>query len=39
MNGKLVILSDNRTDKEGLSTEHGLAVYLESASGKFLFDT
>ena len=39
MNGKIVILSDNRTDKEGLSTEHGLAVYLESASGKFLLDT
>ena len=39
MNGKIVILSDNRTNNEGLLTEHGLAVYLESASGKFLLDT
>ena len=39
MKGKIVILSDNRTNNEGLLTEHGLAVYLESSSGKFLFDT
>lgn len=39
MKDKIVILSDNRTNDERLLIEHGLSVYLESASGKYLFDT
>ncbi|BCS86421.1 MBL fold hydrolase [Prevotella herbatica] len=36
---RLVVLSDNRTNNKLLQTEHGLSVYLESPSGKYLLDT
>ena len=36
---RLVVLSDNRTNNELLETEHGLSVYLECSSGKYLLDT
>lgn len=39
MNGRIIILSDNRTTDPRLQTEHGLSVYMESASGKYLLDT
>ncbi len=39
MNNRLVILSDNRTNDARLETEHGLSIYMEGPSGKFLLDT
>lgn len=39
MSGRIIILSDNRTKDDKLQTEHGLAIYMETASGKYLFDT
>ena len=36
---RLVVLSDNRTNNKLLQTEHGLSVYLECPSGKYLLDT
>ncbi len=39
MNGRLVVLSDNRTNDARLKTEHGLSIYLEGPSGKYLLDT
>lgn len=39
MSGKIVVLSDNRTKDTRLRTEHGLAVYMETSSGKYLLDT
>lgn len=39
MNERLVILSDNRTRCERFATEHGLSIYMETVSGKYLLDT
>ena len=39
MSTKIVILSDNRACSALVGAEHGLAVYMECASGKYLFDT
>lgn len=36
---RIVVLSDNRTVDTRLDTEHGLSIYLESPSGKYLLDT
>lgn len=36
---KAVVLSDNRTNDPHLETEHGLSVYLETDTHKFLLDT
>lgn len=36
---RLVVLSDNRTNNQQLETEHGLSVYMECSSGKYLLDT
>jgi 7,8-dihydropterin-6-yl-methyl-4-(beta-D-ribofuranosyl)aminobenzene 5'-phosphate synthase len=36
---KIVVLSDNLTDDTRLESEHGLSIYLESASVKYLLDT
>ena len=33
------MLSDNRTNNKLLQTEHGLSIYLECPSGKYLLDT
>ena len=39
MSTKIVILSDNRACSALVGAEHGLAVYMECAAGRFLFDT
>ena len=36
---RIIVLSDNRSNDCRLQTEHGLSVYMESTSGKFLLDT
>lgn len=36
---KLVVLSDNRTQDAGLETEHGLSIYLETDTYRYLLDT
>jgi 7,8-dihydropterin-6-yl-methyl-4-(beta-D-ribofuranosyl)aminobenzene 5'-phosphate synthase len=36
---RLAILSDNRPGRSGLDTEHGLSIYMEGPSGRFLLDT
>ncbi|NLV53564.1 MAG: MBL fold metallo-hydrolase [Bacteroidales bacterium] len=36
---RMVVLSDHRTSNPLLQTEHGLSIYMESPSGKYLLDT
>lgn len=36
---RLTILVDNRTTDQGLRTEHGLSIWVETPGGRLLFDT
>jgi len=36
---RVVVLSDNRTEKEAFETEHGLSVYVETKRYRYLLDT
>ena len=36
---KISILSDNRAGENGFLTEHGLSVYVETATTRYLLDT
>ena len=36
---EFVVLVDNRTDRPGLLTEHGLSVWVRAPGGNLLFDT
>jgi len=36
---KVVVLTDNRTEKEEFETEHGLSVYVETSRYRYLLDT
>ena len=39
METRIIILSDNRSNDSLLETEHGLSVYMECQSRKYLLDT
>ncbi len=36
---RVVVLSDNRTEKDAFETEHGLSVYVETDRYRYLLDT